>query len=149
MHSKDSDKRLHFRNVSLEEIESFQLADYLSDTTCSTADWKFRPALNALTWVERTVGLKQFIPSLQVVLIQSFFHSKKKPPTNPSVIPVKLGMAHVLEKSKLESESTVCILPLGVFLLMSWASLRFGDVQRIRLSDISIVRRVAWTNMAE
>ena len=124
--------------ISWDKLEPYHLSDYLIDTIPRTSEWRCKPPLLALTWASRTLGLQSLSTSIQSPLIQSFFNSKSKRPLNPDLIPITLGMAHCIEKSLLDSEDQSCILPMGTFLLMFWAGLRYSDVQRVRLSSISL-----------
>ena len=124
--------------ISWSTLQPYQLADFLVDITKKTSDWCYKPILLALTWTAKTFGLKSLLTSTQSPMIQAFFNSKAKPPLNVGLIPITLGMAYAIEKTLLATKSDVSILPLGTFLLMFWAGLRFSDIQRVKLSSLTI-----------
>ena len=124
--------------ISLNDMEPFHIADFLTDTVKPTSDWSYKPSLNALTWVARILGLKALTSALQSPLVQSFFNSKQKPPLNPNILPITMGMAYILEKAILDSGPDPSIMPIGTFLVMFWSGLRYSDAQRIKLADLTI-----------
>ena len=124
--------------LSWTTLQPYHLADFLVDTTKKTSDWCYKPPVLALTWAAKTLGLQSLQDAIQSPLIQSFVSSKVKPPLNIDLIPITLGMAYTIEKALLDLKSDISILPLGTFLLMFWAGLRFSDVQRVKVSSLSI-----------
>ena len=150
-------KFLHFVNwlkfdggITMDAIQPFHIADYLMDTVPSkkNAEWRFKPAIGSLTWTSKTLGLQQLANSLESDLIKSFFASKSRPPLNPDIMPVTLGLIFTLETLLKQSDVAIAALPLGAFLLMFWAGLRYSDIQRVFVADIhlsdGILRGKTW-----
>lgn len=140
-------KFLHFTGwlqfdgaIGMDQVQPFHIADYLMDTIPAkkNSEWRFKPAISSLTWISKILGLQQLATSLESDLIKGFFASKGHPPLNPSIIPVSLGMAYILETHLLNSPDSIATIPLGSFLLMFWSGLRFSDVQRTWLADINL-----------
>ena len=134
----------------MDAIQPFHIADYLMDTVPSkkNAEWRFKPAIGSLTWTSKTLGLQQLANSLESDLIKSFFASKSRPPLNPDIMPVTLGLIFTLETLLKQSDVAIAALPLGAFLLMFWAGLRYSDIQRVFVADIhlsdGILRGKTW-----
>ena len=101
-----------------------------------------------MTWTSKTLGLQQLAISLESGLIKSFFASKSRPPLNPNIMPVTLGLIFTLENLLRQSDVSIAALPLGAFLLMFWAGLRYSDIQRIFVTDLhlsdGILRGKTW-----
>ena len=126
--------------ITMEAIQPFHIADYLMDTVPAkkNAEWRFKPAIGSLTWTSKTLGLQQLANSLESDLIKSFFASKSRPPLNPDIMPVTLGLIFTLETLLKQSDVAIAALPLGAFLLMFWAGLRYSDIQRVFVADIQL-----------
>ena len=136
--------------ITMEDVQPFHIADYLMDTVPAkkNAEWRFKPAIRSLTWTSKTLGLQQLAKSLESDLIKGFFTSKSRPPLNPNILPVTLGMVFTLENLLRKSDVSIAAIPIGAFLLMFWAGLRYSDIQRIFISDLhlgdGILRGKTW-----
>ena len=136
--------------ITMEGVQPFHIADYLMDTVPAkkNAEWRFKPAIGSLTWTSKTLGLQQLAKSLESDLIKGFFTSKSRPPLNPNILPIALGMVFTLENRLRKSDVSIAAIPIGAFLLMFWAGLRYSDIQRIFISDLhladGILRGKTW-----
>ena len=144
---------LAFHCIELGALTTAQLADFLhaceqglqEDREICRLDPK--SALKALSWVSRNAGLSTLAAILQDSLIAAF--RSQKVADRREALPLPLAVVVAWERRLCEADcpADLCIL-LGGFLLALHGGLRFGDLQRIRLTSLSLtsssLRGVCW-----
>ena len=116
-------------------LETARLGDEEDREVCRTSP---KQTLKALTWLASYAQ----IPVLQALLgnkLIAAFRSDVAPRDRKEALPLPLAAVAAWEVLVcLKSTAPQLRLLLGAFLLAFWASLRFGDMQRIRLSSLSL-----------
>ena len=107
--------------------------------------------LRALSWLARTARMEALLNMVSNAIIQAFGWSGSLQPTDRKEA-LPLPMACVVAWEELvcnPASGTQLVLLLGAFLLAYHACLRFGDLQRIRLSSLSLtaqsLRGICWS----
>ena len=144
---------LAFHHIEPKDLTTAQLADFLyaceqgleEDREICRLDPK--AAVRALSWIARIAGLPSLWDILQDSLIVAF--RSQKVADRREALPLPLAVVVAWERRVCEDDCPADMrILLGGFLLALHGGLRFGDLQRIRLSSLSLtsssLRGVCW-----
>ena len=95
--------------------------------------------LRGLRWLAKTALVEHLEPILNNVLISSFVKGSGAPKDRREAMPLPLLILILWEDALKSSLTPTWVkLLLGGFLLATWGSLRFADLQRIELSSLNL-----------
>ena len=146
---------LQAHNIAFSTLSLVELADYLEAAFASLAQDRDvcqispKTTLKALSWLSRMAQVQHLLELLSNPLI-STYRIDIKPRDRKEALPIPMACIVSWERLVCKSSTgTQMVLLLGAFLLAYHACLRFGDLQRIRLSSLSLttqaLRGICWT----
>ena len=146
---------LQAHNITFSTLSLAELADYLDAAYASLAQDRDvcqispKTTLKALSWLSRMAQVRHLLELLSNPLI-STFRIDTQPRDRKEALPIPMACIVSWERLVCKpSTGTQMVLLLGAFLLAYHACLRFGDLQRIRLSSLSLtmqaLRGICWT----
>ena len=146
---------LQAHNIAFSTLSLVELADYLEAAFASLAQDRDvcqispKTTLKALSWLSRMAQVQHLLELLSNPLI-STYRIDIKPRDRREALPIPMACIVSWERLVCKSSTgTQMVLLLGAFLLAYHACLRFGDLQRIRLSSLSLttqaLRGICWT----
>ena len=95
--------------------------------------------LSGLKWLAKTALMEDLQKVLNTFLINSFLQGSGKPKDRKEALPIPFAiLARWEEKIMNQKTEDWLKLLLGGFLLAVWASLRFADLQRTEISNLSL-----------
>ena len=95
--------------------------------------------LRGLRWLAKTALVEHLDPLLNNSLVSSFLKGSGAPKDRREAVPIPLLILILWEEALKKSSTPTWIrLLLGGFLLATWGSLRFADLQRIELSSLNV-----------
>ena len=99
-----------------------------------------RPMLKALSWLAR-IGQIEPLASLLSNPLAKAFASPQQPQERKEALPLPLAILASWERKVCAADCTHNLrITLGSFLLAAHTSMRFGDIQRIKIKEISLTQ---------
>ena len=99
-----------------------------------------RPMLKALSWLAR-IGQIESLASLLSNPLAKAFASPQQPQERKEALPLPLAILASWERKVCAADCTHNLrITLGSFLLAAHTSMRFGDIQRIKIKEISLTQ---------
>ena len=99
-----------------------------------------RPMLKALSWLAR-IGQIESLASLLSNPLARAFASPQQPQERKEALPLPLAILASWERKVCAADCTHNLrITLGSFLLAAHTSMRFGDIQRIKIKEISLTQ---------
>ena len=99
-----------------------------------------KPMLKALLWLARIGQIHSLMAPLTNPLVRAFA-SPQHSHEHKEALPLPLGVLAAWEQKVCSADCTPSLrIALGSFLLAAHTSMRFGDIQRIRVRDISLTQ---------
>ena len=99
-----------------------------------------RPMLKALSWLAR-IGQIESLASLHSNPLARAFASPQQPQERKEALPLPLAILASWERKVCAADCTHNLrITLGSFLLAAHTSMRFGDIQRIKIKEISLTQ---------
>ena len=141
--------------LSLDALTLSNITDYLLACAASTDEDRSanrvgpRPMLKAISWLQRQAQIPALGPLLMNPLVQAF-HALIGPADRREAMPIPLALIAAWERGVCAPHTPAAVkLFLGGLLLAAHASLRFGDLQRIEVTNLSLaataLRGSCWT----
>ena len=135
---------LQAQDISLDTLTLARLADFLDAALESRAQDRDvcrvspKTMLRALSWLARTAQMEALLGMVSNAIIQAFAWDGP-PRDRKEALPLPMACVVAWEEIVCSPASgTQLVLLLGAFLLAYHACLRFGDLQRVRLSSLSL-----------
>ena len=99
-----------------------------------------RPMLKALSWLARVGQIQSLTAPLANPLVRAFA-SPQRNQERKEALPLPSGVLAAWERKECSADCTPSLqIALGSFLLAAHTSMRFGDIQRIKVREISFTQ---------
>ena len=134
-------------DVSVGDLQLVHIVDLMH--ACDTSHTEDRtsvrispkPMLKALSWLARIGQIHSLIAPLANQLVRA--SSPQQNRERKEALPLPLAVFAAWEQKVCSADCTTGLrIALGSFLLAAHTSMRFGDIQRIRVQDISLTQHV-------
>ena len=99
--------------------------------------------LRGLRWLARTALMSALANLVDGFLMTSFLKGTGQPKDRKEAVPIPMAVLLIWEQSIVNPQtSSWLVLLLGGFMLATWASLRFADLQRTEVSSLNLSRNI-------
>ncbi|CAE7244979.1 unnamed protein product [Symbiodinium microadriaticum] len=131
-------------DIAFDQVSLAAVLDYLAAARASRSqDLEIHrisatSAIKALRWFHKLTQWEQLTPAMQSPVVAAYC-SQSTAKDRKEALPIPMALIAAWEQRVCDADAPLCtVLCLGAALLATHASLRFGDIQRVDFSSLSL-----------